>query len=108
MSYESIQNAIDDAFQHMMEEECIDPITKEQAARWPLDNRARPFRMHTDGQVLCVPVQYVRSLDYYGGFEYVDADHRMQVGNWVIFSNESPRVAEVIDVMLTHIEDEEE
>jgi len=108
MNFDRIQTKMNDAFQELMEEEGIEQITDEQAGRWPLDPRARPYHMHTDGEVLCVPTNCIRMLDYYGGFEYVDADHRMQVGNWVVFSNECSRVAQVINAMLGIVTEEED
>lgn len=108
MDFDRIQSKLNDAFQELMEEEGVERITDEQAARWPLDTRARPQRMYTNGEVLCVPSNYIRMLDYYGGFEYVGAEHRMQVGEWVIFSNEDSRVAQVIDEMLEGATEEEE
>ena len=37
------------------------------------------------------------TLDYYGGFEYVDKEHRTEMGYYVFYSRESSRVAEHID-----------
>ena len=33
-----------------------------------------------------------RNLRYYGGFEYVEAEHRLRLGDYVIYSSESTRV----------------
>ncbi len=34
-----------------------------------------------------------RTLQYYGGFEYVDKEYRTELGNWVFYSAEDERVA---------------
>jgi hypothetical protein len=37
-----------------------------------------------------------RTLNYYGGFEYIDPEHVLQIGPVTVYSNESGRVAEVL------------
>ena len=44
-------------------------------------------------------------LDYYGGFEYVDPDHVKQYGDYVMYSSEDSRVAEVIDSIVDSFEE---
>ena len=34
----------------------------------------------------------VRTLNYYGGFEYVDAEHVRKYGNWTLYTSECRRV----------------
>lgn len=46
-----------------------------------------------------------RSIDYYGGFEYVDESSRTQLGDYVVFDCSDDRVQEAIDCFL---ENEEE
>jgi exo-beta-1,3-glucanase (GH17 family) len=48
------------------------------------------------------------ALPYYGGFEYVDKEHKVTVGNYVIYSNEDSRVSNLIDNLLGVGEDEED
>jgi hypothetical protein len=38
-----------------------------------------------------------RTLQYYGGFEYVDKDFRMELGDWVMYSSEDERVQDCLD-----------
>lgn len=38
-----------------------------------------------------------RMIDYYGGFEYIDADYRMSVGDWTIYSDQDARVRSCLD-----------
>lgn len=38
-----------------------------------------------------------RNLQYYGGFEYVDKEHRTEIGDYVFYSAESDRVRGHLD-----------
>ena len=38
-----------------------------------------------------------RTLQYYGGFEYVDKEDRTVIGNWVFYSRNSGRVQGCLD-----------
>ena len=107
MRFEQMQDKMSEAFQELMEEEGLEQLTDEQMARWPLDRRAMPYRMHANEHMLCVPAPSCRSLDYYGGFEYVGDDHRMQVGNWIIYSTEDSSVRQVVERMLDTESEEE-
>ena len=35
-------------------------------------------------------------LDYYGGFEYIDAEYTQTLGDWKLYLNEDNRVAEAL------------
>ena len=41
-----------------------------------------------------------RSLDYYGGFEYIDRDLVKQYGDYVFYSAEANRVQEVLENLM--------
>lgn len=41
-----------------------------------------------------------RSLNYYGGFEYIDADYIREYGNYVVYSAEADRVQEVLENLM--------
>lgn len=72
-------------------------VTDEQKERWPLDPRAMPYKMFVAEDVLIVPKEYIRELDYYGGFEYVRAEHRVELGEYTLFDADDERVAEVVE-----------
>jgi hypothetical protein len=38
-----------------------------------------------------------RALQYYGGFEYVDKEYRVAIGDWVFYSANADRVAQCLD-----------
>lgn len=48
------------------------------------------------GHLLCGPdfiaSSAPRLVDYYGGFEYVEAEHVVQVGTWKVYSTDCERV----------------
>ena len=56
-----------------------------------LDIRAAG-RLYVDQYHIVVPVGCDRSMQYYGGFEYVDKQYRSQVGDYVFYSAEDSRV----------------
>ncbi len=65
--------------------------------------RIRPERAGLDARcgriwvcMDCIAVEQGndRTLQYYGGFEYVDKEYRTELGDWVFYSAEDERVAE--------------
>lgn len=48
-----------------------------------------------------------RSLDYYGGFEYIDSENVKSYGDYVFYSADADRVQEVLE-RLMETEDSEE
>ena len=41
-----------------------------------------------------------RSLDYYGGFEYIDSDYVKSYGEYVFYSADADRVQEVLENLM--------
>ena len=37
-----------------------------------------------------------RTYDYYGGFEYIAPEHRMQMGDYVVFDSDASRIADLV------------
>jgi hypothetical protein len=77
------------------------------ADRVGLDRRAGSVWVSKDAIIV---ESYGRgSLEYYGGFEYVDKECRTQVGSLTIYYSEDDRVQDCIDRFygVTHDEDEE-
>lgn len=44
-----------------------------------------------------VATNTARSLDYYGGFEYISQEYRCTIGNYTFYSAEHQRVQDCID-----------
>ena len=61
-----------------------------------LDHRAA-HTIHVGTGFLAVTREADRTLQYYGGFEYVDREHRLQLGDWVFYSADSDRVQGCIE-----------
>ena len=57
-----------------------------------LDRRAG-YRLFVTEEVIAVTKDDDRSLQYYGGFEYVDKYCRTEIGEWVFYSAGDDRVA---------------
>jgi hypothetical protein len=56
-----------------------------------LDRRVA-YRLYITDNVIAVSKSEDRTLQYYGGFEYVDREYRKEFGDWVLYSGESDRV----------------
>lgn len=39
----------------------------------------------------------MRTYDYYGGFEYIEPEHRMQMGDYVVFNSDSSRILRLVE-----------
>jgi hypothetical protein len=56
-----------------------------------LDDRAgHSLRVAEDW--IAVKSHHARSLDYYGGFEYVDKSHKYTLGDWIFYLADDERV----------------
>jgi len=48
-------------------------------------------------------------LDYYGGFEYIEAHDKFQIGDYTVYTNESGRVQDALEALeefeINHQED---
>jgi len=55
-----------------------------------------------------VATKHAKSLDYYGGFEYVHDGDTIQVGNIKFYSAEDSHAKRVIELALDHTDEEDE
>lgn len=60
------------------------------ASKMGLDDRCGYLMVGED----FIATRHDRTLQYYGGFEYVDAEYRHVMGSWVFYDIEHERVAE--------------
>lgn len=66
-----------------------------------IDPRAFIGKFWYNEDCIIVDVGAQRSLDYYGGFEYIDRENVRTYGDYVIYSAESEqRVQEVLDNLM--------
>lgn len=74
-----------------------------------LDRRSADTLYADDaGTWIAVALHNDRTLQYYGGFEYVDVGYRMQVGSYVFYSAEDERVAGCLRTLAGDIDEEED
>ena len=81
-----------------MEEWLMEHATVTSAEAIGLDQRAG-YRLWATTEAVIVKASNDRSLQHFGGFEYVDAEYRKQIGDYVIYSqdeDEECRVDECI------------
>lgn len=69
-----------------------------------LDRRAG-YRFYVTKDAIAVRVDNDRTLQYYGGFEYVDKESRVQYGEWVFYMASDERV---VDHLAQYYDDETE
>ena len=71
-----------------------------------LDTRAG-YRLFINEDYIAVSKSNRRSLDYYGGFEYVDEEHVTVLGDMVFYSSDDERVQGHLDEFFINQEKEE-
>jgi hypothetical protein len=89
--YESVQVLENDI------RELIKTLPEVTAEQLGLDPRAGYRLWINDDNEIIVEKHNDRTLQYYGGFEYVEPEARTEIGKYVIYFNISPRVAECFD-----------
>lgn len=90
-----VLTVIDDALNAI--DEAISKLPKVSATAIGLDIRAGYVYVDTEDECIIADRGSVGSLDYYGGFEYVDGDAVSQIGRYKIYSADSERVADALD-----------
>jgi hypothetical protein len=83
-------------------------MTEVTAEQLGLDKRAFWGYAYIDETAVVVIKEQTRTLDYYGGFEYVDKDYRREVGDYVFYLAEDDRVRRHIERALGKVLDDEE
>lgn len=74
--------------------ELVRTLPKAKAGDCGLDPRSGYFWVDDDAGTLITRGES-RDIMYFGGFEYVDPDYVMRVGEFIIFDTEDERVDEV-------------
>ena len=99
-----IANLIEEIGDRM--EEIVRGLDLVNADKVGLDRRAGFVLVSREGIV--VPERHVRTLEYYGGFEYVDRDYVQKLGDYTFYSRDDDRVKEAIEYYMDGGEKEEE
>jgi hypothetical protein len=87
-------------------EELIEDAELLPAEKFGLDERCGNLYMGED--FIAVNIPRDRTLQYYGGFEYVDTDCRMVIGDYVFYSSDADRVQDAMDEALGELNEGEE
>ena len=74
----------------------VNGLPEVTASKLGLDIRAG-YCLWVDEDAIIVSKHNDRLLQYYGGFEYVEASARTECGDWVIYTNDSERVADCLE-----------
>ena len=90
MSFESILQDTNERVLKMLNDEYEETQDLE---RLGLDHRSA-YTVFVSNEGIVVHANQDRMLQYYGGFEYVDKEYRMVLGDWVFYSSEDSRVDE--------------
>ena len=91
----SIRNTIEE-FNEMFYTQLLESMKLVSAEQLGLDPRAASC-LWVDDDCIVVEKQQDRSLQYYGGFEYVDKECRTEVGDYVVYFAENNRVRGHLD-----------
>ena len=85
-SFGSIQDKLNDLAEKLMGE-----ATSATAKELGLDSRSA-YQFYIGDDFIAIDKNSDRNLQYYGGFEYVDKDCRMELGEYVLYSADNNRV----------------
>ena len=90
----SIVNLIDEVRE--ITDTFVAGMQREPASRLGLDERCGMLWVDEDAIV----AEKGSRLDYYGGFEYVKGEDRVEVGDYVVYFATSERVADAIECLM--------
>jgi len=79
-------------------EQAVHQLPRIRADEIGLDRRAGFVYIDTDTKVIIAEGHNIRSLEYYGGFEYVDNDSTQTIGQFKIYGvEETSRVQRALE-----------
>ena len=87
-----------DAVNEVVERNIRNNFTQESATKLGLDQRCGRLYVDVNDQVIAVHAYNLRTVDYYGGFEYVkEGGGRVTCGEYTFFTTESERIADCFE-----------
>lgn len=98
MDFSDIVSRANDFVNEIFASEGFRRMTRDQHRTCGLDPRAFDGAVWYSDDCLVVHNKHRRVLDYYGGFEYVEADNVATIGDYVFYSGyDCSRVQDVLD-----------
>lgn len=94
MKFDYIEELLDNVNEQM--DRFVNTMDPVKANELGLDSRAG-WDLWVNKDCIVTTLGSDSSLQYYGGFEYVNKEFRSQVGDWVIYMNGDERVREHIE-----------
>lgn len=79
-------------------EKTLENVPNVSAEKAGLDRRCG--MIYVSGEFIATEIYNDKRLQYYGGFEYVDSEHRLQFGDMVFYTADSDRVYDHIELYL--------
>ena len=71
-----------------------------------LDNRCGRLYVDIVDEVIAVPNHNLRTLDYYGGFEYIkEGEGRVTVGDYTFFTSDNERVNDCFEALRDSVDE---
>jgi hypothetical protein len=96
-----------DSVNEVVERNIRNNYTLESATKLGLDQRCGRVYVDVNDQVIAVLTYNLRTVDYYGGFEYVkEGEGRVTCGEYTFFTTESERIADCFEALSEDMVDE--
>ena len=93
-----------DSVNEVVERNIRNNFTQESATKLGLDQRCGRMYVDVNDQVIAVHAYNLRTVDYYGGFEYIaEGDGRQTVGDYTFFTCVNERVQDCFDALRNSI-----
>ena len=94
-----------DAVNEVVERNIRTKFTQVPASDLGLDNRCGRLLVDIVDEVIAVPNHNIRTLDYYGGFEYInEGEGRVTVGDYTFFTSDNERVNDCFNALRDSID----
>lgn len=103
--FDSILDMID-AVNEVVERNIQNNFTQVPATDLGLDIRCGRLMVDDEEEVIAVPNHNIRTLDYYGGFEYIkEGEGRVTIGDWTFFTSDSERVSDCFEALRVSVDE---
>lgn len=101
----SVLNIISNAIESI--ETYLEDLPKVNAEMLGLDPSAGNVWVDTKNESIISEKRTTRTLDYYGGFEYIDDEYRKEIGDYTVYTVGNNRVESALDIYDSKVEETE-